>query len=1791
MSQINALQVTRHIGERMTQFALDDNYVQSNELTKALRALFTALPAQGGLCSDLWVEAAFPSKSYHESLDAIVQSGQFNHALAKAIDASGEFPLSRFPYKHQAESLLSANTGYRQDKKPSIVISAKTGAGKTESFLLPLLNDIYENEPEANEGVSAIILYPMNALVNDQVDRLNTWLNKQSLATFVHFTSETPENVKDANFRGLRDLGPHTFRSRNHARGLEDRNGRKLDKQGPVPRILITNYSMLEYMLCRPQDYVFFGKNLRTFVLDEAHLYTGNLAAEISLLLQRTYQKCGVSGNSVLQFATSATIGGAGKGSTTILSDFAAKLFGKPNTDVKIIVGETIDNSANLDLAAKSLGDKDALAIAATNFSDELSTISISEDGSTQLAQADEYRWDRFIDSLRPLFSDQDKFKAVTKAHQSHRQPAKLLCDSLPASPAFNKALDLLYKKQRLTLTELSDTLFGNTREDSIEATRRLLTLGAMARKSAGSYPLLPNRIHFLNRSAEGVLAYFDTVNAPDERRIVENRFWITSMFAEDRPKQRKTSFPLSLARCEESGLHFFTAVNRNGFLSPLPISVVLGYAPDDPINIEYYTFGNPETENVRFFDPYSGQIGSATPGAIALKQIMESPATGMPLTPDTVGLFGRASGLQLGLLTESTLSQMPPFPDDSKKWKPAEGRRLLVFSDSRNQAARLGPRLGNQHEQQIMRAAIVETLAAHSSTDPTILEFFKQGISERESKISSLPSGHPIRDELEKEVADYKIRLSTSTQGKPMQQWAELLAANARFFETIDRESADKHSVDDPDKMWNQKRWEANRDRSALKAMEKLEAEFIRMVRGGNQLEPAGLAEVIYFGVKTWAAPTNYRASLPKQLEDEIKALWPDLVAAVLDEMRAQGAITLGRGSPADFDFEFAPRIGSYLTENTRVGNLVPIQSSTKKAKLHRFGVALFKKLGVAENELDRHAESLLRAIFEQLCEQGKRDDVPWLEWSERQSDSGSNVAGVRLIFEKLGLQAPAKLFRCRFTGMIWPRSIKGIYVGNPQAELESVSTADLDQDPRYGRIRREFKDSPIFKMGLWAEEHSAQLDPKENRRIQNLFKAGVRNVLSSTTTLELGIDIGGLNGVLMSNIPPGKANYLQRAGRAGRRADGSALVLGYARATPYEREVFQDFGKYLDTPLPQPTVFLEREEIVWRHLHASLLGHFFGRVRGSSSAAGAMHAFGRMGAFCGLQDIPFWRKNHPKPPLASVPGDHLHDLPNLAGQQQPLGVHFLEFLEQLKDKQAEFQPSLIELARANRPISKFLKKDWPGACKKIFEAFDETLNNWKKDYQQLLSRWGGLSDDPISRAAAAAIYHQAHAYYFLTVIESLGDALVIPRYGFPIGLSQLRVSAPDATKPGRVRTEDQYRLQRSSMLAIREYVPGSKLIAGGRLITSRGILKHWTGDDVQGPDVSLGLRGWFARSREAGRFNYSLSGENVEAPSGAQQVDRGQMLFAKHGFTSAAWDPPKFSLKDKKVGRVDAYTRAFHDEDAQCAIIEDYASLEHLSARYQAAGEIVLLNAGDSGHGFSVCTKCGYTDSERSANGKGRIDLPRTFEHHASLFTDRINQRCWAQDETPILRNQHLAAKQRTNLLLFDLSQWLHITSDTDRKVANTIAQCLRLAGCGLRDLDIREVASLTPTASPSSTYGCAIILYDTIAGGSGHLFDMLHGLKKRWWSEAAKLLDVGKGEEAARERRMLRRIVTADSPTENGEPAYLPIEAEKVFNAILHGTLYGAPNAPDTTPSAMGVPTPTVDALKQFRQNISD
>ena len=610
---------------------------------------------------------------------------------------------------------------------------------------------------------------------------------------------------------------------------------------------------------------------------------------------------------------------------------------------------------------------------------------------------------------------------------------------------------------------------------------------------------------------------------------------------------------------------------------------------------------------------------------------------------------------------------------------------------------------------------------------------------------------------------------------------------------------------------------------------------------------------------------------------------------------------------------------------------------------------------------------------------------------------------------------------------------------------------------------------------------------------------------------------------------------------------------------------------------------------------INAFLLGSFFGLVQDPSTARGAMNAFGRMGSFCGVSRIPFWGRDNARPVMEK--SDDLISDGRFSPGECALADHFLAFLEQIEESPEELRNQVLEIARANESIMTAFESNWETSISGVREEFHEKIEEWRGEYRRLIKSWEDIDpSSPIARAAAAAVYHQAKTFFNLTVIESFGDRLVIPRYGFPIGLSQLRVAENPSQQPGddQLPDENRFRLQRDAGLALREYVPGSRLIAGGRLITSRGLLKHWTGEDIDTPDSTLGLRAYYSMAQEAGQFEYSYSGiPEITTEAGGGNRESGELLFAKHGFTTASWDPPTISFDYKTVGRVQAYSSAFNPSKQAPEIFSHYAGLGHLEARYQHAGELVLMNSGDFGYGFAVCTKCGYAESERKATGEGRMNLRRDFLQHQPIHANRRGSfQCWDSDEeAPVLRHQHLAAKQVTHLVLFDLSQWLNIYNLEHRRIANAVAQCLRLYGCQARELDTREVSVLQPLASPSKKGGCAIVLYDAVSGGSGHVYEMLQSLQKAWWKGASNLLYTPSGSDDARERSMLRRIVTADSPTDMGVPQYDVLNAELLFNSILGGgtpdfrLAKGAAQAGRNENAPVG-PTPNLANLGKLR-----
>jgi hypothetical protein len=249
-----------------------------------------------------------PGASLNQLIDEGVLAPEFAQLESK------EIPLDRALYQHQENAIRKATAGR------NIVVTTGTGSGKTESFLLPIFDHLVREDAagDLGPGVRALLLYPMNALANDQLKRLRRLLANYPNITFGRYTGETEQTRKKAlaKFHALHpgeEPLPNELLSRD-------------EMQDSPPHILLTNYAMLEYLLLRPEDTTLFdfgGKQTWRFLaLDEAHVYDGAQAAEVGLLIRRLKDR--VSSKSSLQcIATSASL----DGEPTQVTEFASKLF------------------------------------------------------------------------------------------------------------------------------------------------------------------------------------------------------------------------------------------------------------------------------------------------------------------------------------------------------------------------------------------------------------------------------------------------------------------------------------------------------------------------------------------------------------------------------------------------------------------------------------------------------------------------------------------------------------------------------------------------------------------------------------------------------------------------------------------------------------------------------------------------------------------------------------------------------------------------------------------------------------------------------------------------------------------------------------------------------------------------------------------------------------------------------------------------------------------------------------------------------------------------------------------------------------------------------------------------------------------------------------------------------------------------------------------------------------------------------------------------------------------------
>jgi superfamily II DNA/RNA helicase len=422
----------------------------------------------------------------------------------------GERPL----YFHQEEAIRRVVDNH------NIVVATGTGSGKTECFLYPILLHLYREFQAGTlcPGVRALVLYPMNALANDQRDRLGeicrelTCGDSRYRFTFGQYIGETPEDENDSQRHA------HDHMAKRLAGELVLRS----EMRTTPPHILLTNYSMLEYLLLRPTDSPLFDDGHArwwTFlVLDEAHQYRGAKGIEMAMLVRRLKQRLREGGceSSFRCLATSATLM-SGKEDKSAVAKFASDLFGEVFKEQDIILAETED---------------------------------IPEPGEAELNR-DVYNLLLRVlngDSIKQLegiasvfglavSEDDDRAKTVGRLLQRDRRTNRLrhLVTGNPTE-----------------VQSIADYVFADLPEtERVNALSELVTVLLRAKDPASGAPLLSARYHLFLRSLEGAFLTF----WPNEQVLLDRRKAVDTELFE-------------VGLCRECGQHYLVGKVVNNRLT-----------------------------------------------------------------------------------------------------------------------------------------------------------------------------------------------------------------------------------------------------------------------------------------------------------------------------------------------------------------------------------------------------------------------------------------------------------------------------------------------------------------------------------------------------------------------------------------------------------------------------------------------------------------------------------------------------------------------------------------------------------------------------------------------------------------------------------------------------------------------------------------------------------------------------------------------------------------------------------------------------------------------------------------------------------------------------------------------------------------------------------------------------------------------------------------------------------------------------------------------------------------------
>ena len=1623
----------KQITERSVESTLGVLSVNPPALRQFLSAQFRAPSGDASALLSMPVFQNTFSWQPHEKCMEELADTLLHPSLIRAMNKDADkpnnaaFPKTQYPYEHQVRAwdVLS------QTPPKSAVITTGTGSGKTECFMVPILNDMAKEHYKIRQklvGVRALFIYPLNALISSQRERLRAW------------THEYKDNIRFCLYNGL------TKEIIEPAKQREQRNevlSRKELRASPPP-LLITNATMLEYMLIRGVDQPILEQSqgmLRWIVLDEAHSYIGSRAAELSLLLRRVMLAFNVKPENIRFIATSATIGGD-EGAENALKEYLAELGGISPEQVEVIGGKQ---------AIPDLID--------------------AEDSSLDLK------------TIKAIPDETERYHALAR-HKTARG-----------------IRDALIKDKGLDAGQLAQKVFNKPDADNTQKIIDWLdvcsTTSLPVPDKKDPDPFLPIRGHLFHRVFSGLWACVNPNCVKKKTTALDDESWnFGTVYTECHLKCDCGAPIYEVVFCHDCNApHLQATLQTNSYGDEKILQSQRQAVDEFSLDIEHAVDeedDEDDSENTSektiilapklvkgveamSIDPENMILDGAGGKGIAINYMdskkIACTACGYKGSGKKAFRHTRLGApFYISNIAATLLEHCKEF-DDSPASLPGRGRRLITFTDSRQGTARIATKIQQDAERNRLRGLVYGLVA-------------KGGTAENQATREGLESVLQMPNLSDDQRRTIQNQLNNLTQGI---SWQDMVI-KLQEQKDLSKHMQDYYKEMNPDLFPNAQ--------SSVLAEILLLREFARRPRRQSTLETMGLVGVGYAGLdKATTLPREWK-SRGKTQQD-----WQDFLKLCLDfYVRDQVFMNIPPGWLNWMAAWFSPK------------SLLPPKTEDTPDSMHKIWPQL--RDGKKPMRLFRLLElALAFDVNDKAMSKEKKQDIlnelmrdAWKALTEQTQILVPNQDTVAYRLDRANIIfTPIKdAWHCLITSRVLDTTLCGLTPYLPENPSLKNSTCDKIIMPirpeihasstqkRLDEIRTWFNtDEQVQKLreaGIWSNlsdriaeggmffrtaEHSAQQPSQRLLDYEARFKQGRLNILSCSTTMEMGVDIGGLSTVAMNNVPPHPTNYLQRAGRAGRRGESQSVAMTVCRDNPHEMAVFKKPDWAFTTAMPNPVVTLNSKRIVQRHINAFILTLFLKQksiVKNTETIRlNCQWFFCAEGADKSNADkVKAWLKRQKK-------------------TTEPV---LAEGLEAIIKGSAPFK---------NKPLESLIT-DCIENLQAIQKKWLDEYKNLREECQQADS---ARDTDPYKRRIARDLERLEKEY----LISELAVRGFLPSYGFPINIAHFdpyTIKDPSQNRPQNRWRDDErednfaYPRQkpgRTLSQAIREYAPGADIVLDGLVYKSEGLSLNW---HIPQGEYDLTETQRFSTAWRCEHCGSSGTASGNTDKLRCSDCKKKIVTHKKEFIQPAGFATGFFSAPTNNV----SHQHFIRAQDPWINAGGDFTSLPNDTGVYRctADGHIFHHSAGDNGKGYCLCLECGRAESmlidgtppkmattHDRLRGKINIraDRPSTILCDGPQRTYKIRQ------------NLYIGCEDRTDMFELYLKDpqtgsYIINTEDT-RVVCWTLGFALRqaLASADFLGINADEMGVLVKPMQIPMVQGrevLAICLYDTCGGGGG-------------------------------------------------------------------------------------------------------